>query len=483
MKPARYVRSLFDQSHVTVAPKVDDRTINDALSAFERRNLRTSAIRSDLWRIIMRSRITRLTVAGAVCIVVIVALHGGSVDVASTAIAQMTEAVRDVPCVHAVIEGRRGSVEHVREQWLSFESGRMCKKHPDGRVECVNLETGKRQVYSPDSGAVIISRICLDKESVALMESAHELLPQMLTELGMSTFSMQPLPGPQEGEYVYVYRAELPETGFSPKTKIKGRCELVVDHQSHLPLYAKLEGYGPDGAVLLEGRVSFDYPPSMPNDIYDLGVPRTADVIDSLPGPAVGELLETYRAFRDSVPSGKRLAIIRDIRLPSGKSNVKTKVVEGTNKVQSELQREGWDSTILGDDPHITEVVIVEDDYSREKNLICVRVLRDGYKRPGMVSRLPFKGLFYINADRDYICEKYEIFALRRPTWQGGSAWMDENTEQQCSSVSEVVRYGRTTSGKWYPKAKKAQTTVWNEDGTAQEYTYNIAIYLDTDPE
>jgi hypothetical protein len=221
----------------------------------------------------------------------------------------------------------------------------------------------------------------------------------------------------------------------------------------------------------------------MPNDIYDLGVPSSADVIDSLPGPAVEDVLEAYRACRDSAPAGQRLAVIREIRLPSNKTCLKTNTFEGADNVQSQIQREGWDSTLLGDDPHITEIVMVEDDYSRENDLICIQVLRDGYKRPGMVSRLPFKGLFYINPQRDYICAKYQILALRDPTWEGTVAWAEGDAEQQCSSISEVVRYGRTPSGKWYPKAKKAQTTIWNEDGTAQEYDYDIAIYLDTEPE
>lgn len=359
----------------------------------------------------------------------------------------------------------------------------MAEKYQDGRVHFVNLQRGNRYVYSPDSNTIIVSPVPSDKESVEVIRSPDDLLAQMLTELGISEAKMTLEHGRYEGQDADIYEAELPETDYSPTVKMTGRGEVVVDPDTGLPFYAKVEGYGPDGTVLLEGRVSFDYPQSMPKDIYDLGVPRSADVIDSLREPAVEEILRAYRAHRDSAPAGQRLAVIREIRLPSGQSKLRTQVVESTDEVQSEVQREGWDSTLLGDDPHITEMVIVEDDYSRENDLICIQVLRDGYKRPGMVSRLPFKGLFYINPGRDYICEKYQIFALRDPTWEGGVAWVDGDAEQQCSSVSEVVRYGRTTSGKWYPEAKKAQTTIWNENGTGEEYGYNIAIHLDTEPE
>jgi hypothetical protein len=486
MRPSDNIENLIKNLHVDPSAEMRAMTLTDTLEAQKRgKQIKPAVPQPNIWRTIMKSRISKLAAAAVIIATVMIGFNqfGSSIDIASTAFAQMAEAMADVPCVHVVIEGRRGSVGHRREHWLCFGSGTMAEKHQDGRVHFVNLQRDTRYVYSPDSDTMIVSPVPTDKESLEVIRSPDDLLAQVLTELGISEAKMTLEHGRYEGQDADIYAAELPETNYSPTVKITGRGEVIVAPCTGLPFYATVEGYGPDGAVLLEGRVSFDYQQSMPKDIYDLGVPRSANVIDSLPGPAVEEVLEAYRAHRDSAPAGQSLAVIREIRLRSGKSNLKTKVVEGADEVQSEIQREGWDSTVIGGDPHITEIVIVEDDHSRENDLICIQLLRDGYKRPGMVAKLPFKGLFYINPERDYICEKYQIFALRDPTWEGAVAWVEGDAEQQCSSVSEVVRYGRTTSGKWYPKAKKAQTTILNEDGTTEEYGYNIAIYLDTEPE
>ncbi|MHC4759514.1 MAG: hypothetical protein ACYTE8_12730, partial [Planctomycetota bacterium] len=432
-----------------------------------------------------KGRITKFAAAAVIIVAILIGINqfGGSLDMASTAFAQMTEAIKNMPCVHVVIEGRRGGEEHRREHWLDFESEIMCEKYSDGRVSFINLERGERYIYNPSSSKIILSNTSSGKGTLEEINSPERLLHQMLKEFGMLGTEMTVEQDQYEGKDVDIYTAELPETDYSPTVKMTGLGELIADRDTHLPLYGKIKGYGSDGTILLEGTIVFDYPQKSPKDIYALGVPESIDVIDSFQTPEVEEVLATYRAYRNNAPKGHSIAVVRETTLPNGKTHRKIKEAKDANKVQSVLQRESWDSTILGNDPHIIELKIVEDKYSMENNLICIQILREGHKRRSMVSRLPFKGLYYLNPDRDYICEKYEFFALREPTWQSGTAWFEENTEPECSSVNEVIRYGQTASGKWYPKEKKAQTTVWNEEGTAEEYKYNITIYLDTEPE
>ena len=486
MKSADNIHKLIKKLQVEPSADMDRKvhgSITKALEKWEKTKLADTQPNS--WRILMRSRITKLAAAAGIIIAALIGINqfGSSLDIAGTAFAQMAEAMKSIPCVHVVIEGRRSGEKHQREHWLDFQSEIMCEKYSDGRVCFVNLKRGERYIYNPNSSTIILSNTSSDKESLDEINSPEKLLHQMLKEFGMLGPEMTVKQGQYEGKDVNIYTAELPETDYSPTVKMTGQGELIADRDTHLPLYGKIKGYGTDGTILLEGTIVFDYPQKSPKDIYALGVPESADVIDRSQTPEVGEVLATYRAYRDSAPKGYSIAVVREITLPNGKIHRKIKEAKDANQVQSVLQWEGWDSTILDNDPHIIELKIVEDEYSMENNLICVQILREGYKRPPMISRLPFKGLYYFNPGRDYICEKYEFFALREPTWQGGTAWSEENTEPECSSVNEVVRYGQTASGKWYPKEKKAQTTVWNEEGTAEEYNYNITIYLDTEPE
>ena len=486
MKSAEKIEQSIKRLNVTASPELHDRVLGSLLKTMEESTKQPSAItRPNIWRMIMKNRITQFAAVAVIVIAVLVGVNqfGGSLDVASTAFAQMAEAMKSMPCVHVVIEGRRGGEEHRREHWLDFESGITCEKYSDGRVSFINLERGERYIYNPSSSKIILSNPSSDKESLEEINSPEKLLHQMLKEFGMLGTEMTIEQGQHEGKDVDIYAAKLPETNYSSTVKMTGQGELIAERDTHLPLYGKIEGYGSDGTLLLGGTIAFDYPQESPKDIYALGVPESTDVIDNSQTREVEEVLAAYRAYRDNAPKGQSVSVVLEITLPNGKTKRKIREAKDADKVQSALQREGWDATILSNGPHIIELKMVEDEYSRENNLVCIQILREGYKRPPVVAMLPFKGLYYLNPDRDYICEKHEFFALREPAWQGGTAWLEDNTEPECRGVSEVVRYGQTASGEWYPKEKKAQTTVWNENGTAEEYNYNITIYLDTDPE
>jgi len=69
MNPAEKIKELFAQSEVTVDAKVDDRIVSDALTALgESENIAPSVAKPDIWRIIMRSPMTKLAVAASVII-------------------------------------------------------------------------------------------------------------------------------------------------------------------------------------------------------------------------------------------------------------------------------------------------------------------------------------------------------------------------------------------------------------------------------
>ena len=70
MSSAEKIKKLFAESDVTVSSKVDDRIISDALAAFNKSETTESiSAGSSIWRIIMKSRTTRLATAAALSIV------------------------------------------------------------------------------------------------------------------------------------------------------------------------------------------------------------------------------------------------------------------------------------------------------------------------------------------------------------------------------------------------------------------------------
>jgi PIN domain nuclease of toxin-antitoxin system len=64
MRPVAKIKTLFAQSNVTVGSEADSKMVNDALSAFDE-SMRTemAVVQPSIWRIIMKSRITKLAAA------------------------------------------------------------------------------------------------------------------------------------------------------------------------------------------------------------------------------------------------------------------------------------------------------------------------------------------------------------------------------------------------------------------------------------
>jgi hypothetical protein len=89
MSSAEKIKRLFAKSDVTVDSKVDDKIINDALTAFDKsEKTKPLSAEPNIWRIIMKSRITKLAAAAVIIIAVFIGIHypGGSINGASVAL-------------------------------------------------------------------------------------------------------------------------------------------------------------------------------------------------------------------------------------------------------------------------------------------------------------------------------------------------------------------------------------------------------------
>ncbi len=88
MSPAEKIRRLFAGSNVTVQSKVDDRIVGDALTALDKSEQTTPVSDGpNLWRIIMRNRMTKLAAAAVLIVTALVVInqYGGSASVSGVA--------------------------------------------------------------------------------------------------------------------------------------------------------------------------------------------------------------------------------------------------------------------------------------------------------------------------------------------------------------------------------------------------------------
>lgn len=96
MKPADRIKKLINKSDVTTDSEADNRILGDALEHLEKLKHKQSApIQSNIWRTIMKSRITKLSAAAVIIIAILIGVHylGGSIDGASLAWAEVVEQI------------------------------------------------------------------------------------------------------------------------------------------------------------------------------------------------------------------------------------------------------------------------------------------------------------------------------------------------------------------------------------------------------
>jgi hypothetical protein len=108
------------------------------------------------------------------------------------------------------------------------------------------------------------------------------------------------------------------------------------------------------------------------------------------------------------------------------------------------------------------KVSLAENDYSTSNNLLCIVVSdKSSFTGDGGASG---GSLFYLNPQRNYICQKYELYPRSNRCY-----------------FREVLEYGQTDMGQWYPR--KILTRENRRDVTPPERQEMITVYLDADPE
>jgi len=88
MRPTEKIKKLFVKSNVTVSSELDDKIINDAFQVLEK-SIKTKSAEPEpnIWRIIMKSRITKIAAAAVIIIAVLIGIShfSDSVDIAGKA--------------------------------------------------------------------------------------------------------------------------------------------------------------------------------------------------------------------------------------------------------------------------------------------------------------------------------------------------------------------------------------------------------------
>jgi len=464
-----------------------------------------------IWRTIMKSRITKIAAAAVIVIAILLVLNRftGSIDGATVAFAKVREAVRNVPWMHISYAGHWGKEmgydksddQRLRlEIWCSFELQIVIYKYADETVTYSDYTTQKIYTYNPVSKRIVTSR--LSESSLPLEESSpwgwlQKDIQRMIkwgAEIARKT-------GRYDGRKAEVY--EIAKPAGANVEAINGK--MWVDTKTRLPIAKEMRYFHPEGKLRRVVKGTFEYPENGPADIYDVGAPSDAEVVNSLPLPPWKEIKVKYRSYRENGPE-RFIAIIthalptlpyvpiemvdvfykNEKRWRSEHHLVFKKGPVGTQwrkkgpelgntfdsllKWSREYKGESVQGTLY-DGNYICSFAREEDGSWRVGEKIraeggkmtdwglevrdlswpdirgAADIVQDAYARENNLIRIEVQGRqFYLNPGRDYICQRREIHGLK------------------------VTEFAQTQAGRWYPK-------------TVEDRLTKKTVYLDTEPE
>lgn len=164
--------------------------------------------------------------------------------------------------------------------------------------------------------------------------------------------------------------------------------------------------------------------------------------------------------------------------------NLKSYRTEGHNPNHKGIDGIGWPNISLWFAPG-RDVKIVETQYSKSNKLVCIELLLSGSVDPsGKYVSLPKRWLYYINPQRDYLCERRESYSQRRASWQKDGSWLADVDSEKIPAdsyhINEITEFAQTDARQWYPK--KIKSTWCNDTSKAKQRQSFQTIYLKTNP-
>lgn len=271
MKPVERIKRLIKERRYKASAEAYDKALGSFLQAVDEHIEQKSApTELKTWRRIMTSRITKLAAAAVIMIAAYLVIHqsGGSMDITTVTFAQMTENMKNMPWMHAVME----AADDRLEAWFSFERRAMASKRANGEARYQDDLKQTVEFYNPDANTVTVSRGT--PHALAGMGGSALDLPKIVMKLfedaGEKVIRQT---GKYKGKNANIFKMSGLLGGMDMKV------EMAVDANENVVLYINQKAFDKAGKLVTEVNAHFDYPQEGPESIYDVGVPRSAKTV------------------------------------------------------------------------------------------------------------------------------------------------------------------------------------------------------------
>jgi len=274
-----------------------------------------------LWRIIMKSRMTKLAAVAVIIISVIVVLHNGLIDNSAAAYAKVIESVRNVPWMRISYTSKildengniRAGDQWSTDIWYSFNSQILIQKYSFGLIIYNDYSKQEVHTYNPDSKRIVISALSGNMPLEA--NSPWSWLERNIQRMIPFGGDVSRKTGQYDGKEVEVFEiVSAPKAGMAA---VRGK--IFVDRVTSLPIAAIAEE-----RVYINTKIGkpqrvekgiFEYPELGPSDIYDVGLSRDIPTVNSLPLPPWREINRLYQSCRRRSPEIYIAIVTRELRI------------------------------------------------------------------------------------------------------------------------------------------------------------------------
>lgn len=283
MRPAaenieKLVKKLRYQASAEAHDRIRENVLEE-LDTFQKQ--KSGAVAPNIRRTIMKSPITKLAAAAAIIVagLLLLSQFTGSANILPAALAQVVEAVKKQPWMHTVTTTTfsKPGESGVWERWISFEYQVEADIQADGKVIFEDYSQQKTYVYEPSTEIITIH----GPLAGAVGEGTSGPLEYLLMKIQDQDEGVKVKFKQKRTEQAEIY--EITRLIETPLMKGIEVAELKVDLKTYLPVALEVRLTGCDGQLLYSGSTDFEYPTVGPRDIFDLGVPRTAKMVQAQP--------------------------------------------------------------------------------------------------------------------------------------------------------------------------------------------------------
>ncbi|KPK75562.1 MAG: hypothetical protein AMJ79_10955 [Phycisphaerae bacterium SM23_30] len=335
----KFIKNIYHENLLsTTGNKLDEKVLGNILKIREKMKSEKSSQPepSFISKSILKNRIPHLSAVATLLAALIIGISflGETPDGTTAAWAEMLQTMQKMPWVHTTEILDTPHLKGEQHSWRCYDPSISIAKKPDGTIEYKNYHQGIIYIYRPQTNTIRISAVT-DKYNTPGPQSPFELVPSLIKRMQQDEFTISyqenKITG-REVEIIHIKRKiEVPES-----ESVFEEVSMVRDMQRNLLISMQMHVTIPETDTKATDELVFDYPQEGPRDIYELGVPIDAQIIDFRPQGDVQELFAQVQSLYD-YGFGNHIALVTQSWIDEGGRLEPSKII--MLRKQGEKQR------------------------------------------------------------------------------------------------------------------------------------------------